>query len=152
MNATRNARKATIILGALLSAGLVLAQAPSSSQTPAANTPQAAPAERGNHHRNFDPNKQAVRLGKRLSLSHDQLAQIKPILAARFQQVRNVRADTSLTEKDRHAKVRAIVQDSNSKIEAVLNDTQKQEYEQMLAEHRAHQHNRHARAASQPQA
>jgi len=30
------------------------------------------------------------------------------------------------------------LQDSNSKIEAVLNDTQKQQFEQMLQERRAH--------------
>ncbi|MGA3212067.1 MAG: hypothetical protein ABSD20_12245 [Terriglobales bacterium] len=152
MNASRNAKKATLILGALLSAGLVLAQAPTTSQTPAANAPQAAPAQPGNFHRNFDPNQQAVRLGKRLGLSDDQVAQIKPILADRFQQIENLRADTSLTEQDRHARVRALMQGSNSKIEAVLNDTQKQQFEQMLAERRSHQHNRQAPAASQPQA
>lgn len=151
MNATRNARKATLILGALLSAGLVLAQAPSSNQPSAANAPQAGPAQRGNFHRNFDPGRQASHLGKRLGLSDDQVAQIKPILADRFQQMQNLRADTSLSQQDRHAKVRALMQDSNGKIEAVLNDTQKQQFEQMLAERRAHQRRR-APAASQPQA
>jgi Spy/CpxP family protein refolding chaperone len=152
MNATRNARKATFILGALLSAGMVLAQAPTANQTPAANAPQAAPAQPGNLHRNVDPAQQAVRMSKRLGLSDDQAAQIKPILADRFQQVQNLRADTSLTQQDRHAKVRAIMQDSNTKIESVLNGTQKQQFEQMLAERRSHQHNRQAPSASQPQA
>jgi hypothetical protein len=157
MNTTRNARKATLILGALLSTGLLLAQAPGANQTaptsqpPAANARQAAPAQPGNLHRNFDPAKQAVRLSKRLGLSGDQVAQIKPILADRFQQVQNLRADASLTEQDRHAKVRAIIEDSNSKIEAVLSDTQKQQFEQMLAQRRSHQH-RQAPAPSQPQA
>ena len=109
MNATRNAKKATIILGALLSTGLVLAQSPGSNQAPAANAPQAAPAQSGGSHRTFDPGQQALHLGKRLSLSDDQVAQIKPILADRFQQVQNLRADTSLSEQDRHAKVRALI-------------------------------------------
>jgi hypothetical protein len=151
MNATRNAKRATFILGALLSAGLVLAQAPSTNQTPAANAPQATPAQPRNFHRNFDPNRQAAHLGKRLGLSDDQVAQIKPILADRFQQMQNLRADTSLSQQDRHAKVRALMQDSNGKIEAVMSDTQKQQFEQMLAQRRAHQH-RQAHAASQPQA
>ena len=150
MSATLNRRKATLILGALLSAGIVLAQAPAPNQAPAA-TPQAASAQPGDSHRTFDPGQQALHLAKRLSLSDDQVAQIKPILADRFQQMQNLRADTSLTEQDRHAKVRAIMQDSNSKIESVLNDTQKQQYEQMLAERRSHQH-RQAAAPSQPQA
>lgn len=150
MNATRNAKKATLILGALLSAGMVLAQAPTTNQAPAAQGRQ------GNFHRNIDPNQQAARqiahMGKRLGLSDDQVAQIKPILADRFQQMQNLRADASLSQQDRHAKVRALMQDSNSKIEAVLSDTQKQQFEQMLAQRRAHQHNRRAPAASQPQA
>ena len=146
MNAIRNRGKVTLILGALLSAGLVLAQAPATNQAP---TAQGQP---GNFHRDFDPNQQAARLSKRLGLSDDQVAQIKPILADRFQQMQNLRADTSLSEQDRHAKVRALMQDSNSKIEAVLNDTQKQQFEKMQAERRSHQHNRQAPAASQPQA
>ena len=146
----RNTGKATLILGALLSAGLVLAQAPTTNQTPSANAPQAAPAQPG--HRNFDPNQQAAHMGKRLGLSDDQVAQIKPILADRFQQMQTLRADTSLSEQDRHAKFRALMQDSNTKIESVLNDTQKQQFEKMQAERRSHQHNRQAPAASQPQA
>jgi periplasmic protein CpxP/Spy len=146
MNAIRNAGKATLFLGALLSAGLVLAQAPATNQAPAAQ------AQTGNFHRNFDPNKQAVRLSKRLGLSDDQTAQIKPILADRFQQMQNLRADTSLSQQDRHAKIQSLMQDSNTKIEAVLNDKQKQQFEKMQAERRAHQHNRQAPAAAQPQA
>ncbi|MGB7266986.1 MAG: hypothetical protein WBC92_15835 [Terracidiphilus sp.] len=136
--------KATIILGALLSAGIVLAQAPDSSQAPAANAPQAAPTQSGNFHRNFDPSRRAAHLGKQLGLSSDQVAQITPILADRQQQVQTLRADTSLTPKDRHAKVRAIMQDSNSKLEAVLTDSQKQQFEQMQAQRRSHQRNRQA--------
>ena len=146
----RNAGKATLILGALLSAGLVLAQAPATNQAPSANAPQAAPAQQG--HRNFAPNQQAAHMSKRLGLSDDQVAQIKPILADRFQQMQTLRADTSLSEQDRHAKFRALMQDSNTKIESVLNDTQKQQFEKMQAERRSHQHNRQAPAASQPQA
>jgi protein CpxP len=150
MNTIRNAGKATLVLGALLSAGLVLAQAPASNQAPAANAPQAAPAQQSQ--RNFDPNRQAVRLSKRLGLSDDQAAQIKPILVDRFQKMQSLRADTSLNQQDRHAKVHALMQDSNTKIEAVLNDTQKQQFEKMQAERRSHQHNHRAPAASQPQA
>jgi hypothetical protein len=150
MNAIRNAGKATLILGALLSAGLVLAQAPDNNQTPAANAPQAAQQQQG--HRNFDPNRQTVRLSKRLGLSDDQTAQIKPILADRSQQMQTLRADTSLSQQDRHTKVQTLMQDSNTRIEAVLNDTQKQQFEKMQAERRSHQHNHQAPGAAQPQA
>jgi len=130
--------KATIVLGALLSAGMLLAQAPESNQSPAANAPQAAQSQPGNPHRTMDPARQAMHLGKRFGLSSDQVAQIQPILAGRQQQIQGLRADSSLNEQDRRAKALAVMQDSNSKIEAVMNDTQKQQFEQMLAERRSH--------------
>ena len=132
-----NRTKATIVLGALLSASVMFAQAPDSNQAPATNAPQAAQGP-GYQHRNFDPSQFAAHLGQRLGLSSDQVAQITPILAARRQQMQTLRADTSLTEQDRHAQAHAIVQDTNSKIEALLTDTQKQQFEQMLAQRRAH--------------
>ncbi len=150
-----NATKATILLGALLSATIVFAQAPASnpdsSQAPAASAVQSAPSQPGQHHRNFDPSQFAARLGQRLSLSSDQVAQITPILTARQQQMQTLRADASLSEQDRHTKRHAIMQDTNSKIEAVLTDTQKQQFEQMLAQRRQHRHN-HEPQSSQPQA
>jgi protein CpxP len=133
-----NMSKVTIALGVLLSAGsaFALAQAPDSNSS-------AAPAEPGQH-RTFDPGRQAAHLGQRLGLTSDQVAQIKPILADRFQKMQTLRADNSLNQQDRHTKVQAIMQDSNSKIEALLSDNQKQQYEQMLAQRRSHQHNRQA--------
>jgi periplasmic protein CpxP/Spy len=149
-----NATKATIILGAMLSATTMFAQAPNSSvdssQTPAATAPQAAPAQPGSQHRNFDPSQFAARLGQRLSLSSDQVAQITPILTARQQQMQTLRADASLSEQDRHTKAHAIMQDTNTKIEALLTDPQKQQFEQMLAQRR--QHHNHQPQSSQPQA
>jgi Spy/CpxP family protein refolding chaperone len=130
--------KATILLGALLSAGTLLAQAPAANQTPSVNATQSAPAQMENHQRTFDPAKQAAHLGKKLGLSSDQVSQITPILADRQQQMQNLRADTSLSKSDRRAKAKSIMEGSKSKIEAVLNDTQKQQFEQMLADRRAH--------------
>jgi periplasmic protein CpxP/Spy len=122
--------KAIVLLGTLLSAGILMAQQ-DAGQVPAPATPPAA------QHRAPNPNRQAKHLAKKLGLTHDQVAQIKPILAGRFQQMQSLRADTSLTPQDRRAKAHAIQQDSTEKIEAVLNDTQKQQYEQMLAQRRA---------------
>ena len=134
-----NLRKATVALGVLLSAGaaFVIAQAPDANQSP------AAPAQAGEH-RNFDPGQQAAHLGERLGLTSDQVAQIKPILADRFQKMQTLRADSSLSQDDRRAKAHAIMQDSDSKIEALLTDAQKQQYEQMLAARRNHEHSRQA--------
>jgi periplasmic protein CpxP/Spy len=135
--------KATIVLGALLSAGMLMAQqsdpnqapAPSEQSAPAQAAPdQSAPAQPMRHAPNA--NKQAHHLAKTLGLSHSQVAQIKPILAERIQQMQSLRADPSLSPQDRRQKTREIMHDSRSKIEAVLNDSQRQQFEQMLAQRR----------------
>jgi periplasmic protein CpxP/Spy len=129
--------KATILLGALVSAGMLTAQAPDASQAPAQNASQAQ-AESGRHHHAPNPDKQAKHLAKQLGLTKDQEAQIEPILADRQQRMESLRADGSLAPQDRLAKAQTLQQDAKSKIEAVLNDDQKQKFEQMQAERRAH--------------
>lgn len=64
------------------------------------------------------------------------MAQIRPILADRDRQIESL-AGSALSPRDRRAQSRQIMEDSRAKIEAVLNDSQKQQYEQMLAERRA---------------
>ncbi|HWE84389.1 MAG TPA: hypothetical protein VG267_05560 [Terracidiphilus sp.] len=138
----RSTRTATLILGALLSTGLVFAQSEPQSQAPdtsAQPAQQAAQPQQGRYHRG-NPNRQAHRLAKRLNLSKDQVAQIKPILADRAQQMQALRADTSMAPADRRAKAQTIMQDSKTKIETVLNDQQKQQFEQLLAQRREHRH------------
>jgi protein CpxP len=125
-----------MLLGAALSAGIVLAQAPEQNQP--SNAAQSAPTANAGRHHAPNPDRMAKHLGQKLGLSNDQVAQIKPVLESRVQQMQALRADTSLSQQDRRTKARAIMQDSNTKIEAVLNDTQKQQFEQMLQERRAH--------------
>ena len=96
----------------------------------AAPLPQETPTSTANSHR-FDPSKQLKRLTKRLNLTPDQQNQLLPILTDRQQQMTALRGDTSLSEQDRRAKARTLREDFESKIKAVLNDSQKQQYEQM---------------------
>lgn len=90
-------------------------------------------------HRGMDPDEQLKHMTKQLDLSADQQSQIKPILESQHQQMQALWQDQSASREDRHAKMQSIHQDTSSKIEAVLNDTQKQKYEAMqsrMAEHR----------------
>ena len=130
--------KATLVLSALLSTGMLVAQAPATPNSDTQLSTQSAPQNEGPGRRTMDPNKQAHHLAKELGLSKDQVAQIKPILEDRKQQMESLRADSNLAPQDRHEKMRSIMEDSKSKIEAVLNDSQKQQFEQMLASRRAH--------------
>jgi len=145
-------RTAAILASLMLSAGLLLAQeAPTDQQQPA-NQPSGQSAPMQQHRGAREGMMQASWLAQKLNLSEDQVAQLKPILAAQRQQMQALRADTSQTIQDLQTKAQAIRQETNSKIEALLNDSQKQQYEQMLAARRAlrQQHTNGQQPANQP--
>jgi Spy/CpxP family protein refolding chaperone len=123
-------------LAGLLVAGLTAGSAFAQDTTPA--TPPTAKQSRPM--RAPDPDRQLKHLTKALNLTADQQNQIKPILTDRQQQMQNLRSDPSLSPKDKRAKMMGIRQDSQSKLEAVLNDQQKQQFEQLQAQHKGHGH------------
>ncbi len=138
-------RPISLVLGGFLLTGLAMAQAPDPSQSqPVGIAPQSAQtdqqsaqaAPQGKHHGPVDPARAAKHLGKQLGLTQDQVAQIQPILADRQQQIESIRADQSLMPRDRRMKMRSAMMDSRNKIEALLTDQQKQQFEQMLADRR----------------
>jgi Spy/CpxP family protein refolding chaperone len=94
----------------------------------------------GMHH-GMSPDEQLARMTKELNLTSDQAAQIKPVLVDRRQQMQTLRQDQSTSREDKMAKMKSLREDSNTRIEAVLNDTQKQQFEAMLAkqQHRMQQ-------------
>jgi hypothetical protein len=67
---------------------------------------------------------------KRYNLSADQQTQIKPIIADAQQKMMALRGDSSLSRDDKMAKMKSIHEDSNTKIQAILNDTQKAQFAQ----------------------
>ena len=91
-------------------------------------------------------------LSKRLNLTADQQAKLAPIMADSRQQFRAIFQDSSLSREDRIAKFKAVRKDSNAKIEALLTDEQKQNFEQLQQHmrHRAHGHRGQANAAAAP--
>jgi Spy/CpxP family protein refolding chaperone len=101
------------------------AQSDNSTQQPSIQAPMG--------HHGMDPEKQAAELTKKLNLSAEQESQIKPILVNRQQQMEAMHQDPSMSQQDRMTKMNSLRDDSNSKIEAVLNDTQKQQFEAMQA-------------------
>lgn len=146
---TMHKLKTTLVLTALLSTGMLMAQEPATPSSNDTQINQTASQSEGHGRHAMNPNRQAKHLAKELGLSQDQVAQIKPILADRDQQIQSLRGDNSLAPQDRREKMRGIMQDSKSKIEAVLNDSQKQQFEQMLASRRAH-HKGGAAPSGQP--
>lgn len=82
----------------------------------------------------MDPDRQLEHMTRMLSLSADQQSQIKPLLVDRQQKMQAVFQDQSLRNQDRRARMQSIRQESQTKIEAVLNDQQKQTFESMQQE------------------
>lgn len=122
---------------------------PASAQTPAQNTQAAPPPDaqappapvvqdRGAPY----PQRLARRLARRLSLTPAQESQIEAILAARQQQAQSIRADATLTPKERRVSLRGIFQDSDRRIKATLTFAQRQQYMRWKQEQRARREQR----------
>ena len=116
----------TLALGGLLVAGTT-ALAQDNAPPPPQDQAQRGPG--GPRH--MDPDRQLERLTRQLDLTSDQQGQIKPLLVDRQQKMAALFQDQSLTAEDRRSRMRSIQQDTRSKIEAVLNDQQKQRFESM---------------------
>jgi Spy/CpxP family protein refolding chaperone len=110
-----------LLLLAGTSAGTALAQDSAAA---------APPAVQG--HAPRDPQKQTAQLSRKLGLTPAQAAKIEPILQNRQQQLEQLRADASLSPHDRHARMRALTQDSASQLQAVLTASQRQQYRQLM--------------------
>ena len=114
----------TIAFTGLLTLGMAFAQDQSTATT-------TAPPMHGPRHQMMNPDKQLEHLTKALNLTSDQQTQIKPILENQQQQMMQIHQDTSLSRDDKMAKAKSLHDDTTGKIEAVLNDQQKQKYAAM---------------------
>ncbi|HTF70752.1 MAG TPA: hypothetical protein VK638_49585 [Edaphobacter sp.] len=108
------------------------AQPPSNDATTAQ---QPADQSGRRHHHNFDPQKAAQHIGKRLGLSADQTAKLEPILATQQQKVASLRSDTSLTPDQRREQFRAIHKDTQTELATVLTPDQLQQLQSMRRSH-----------------
>jgi periplasmic protein CpxP/Spy len=120
-----------IALSGLLATGLTLGTAAAFAQqdSPA---PDASAQQPGSGHmggrQQMTPDEQVARMTKRYNLSADQQTQIKPIVADAQQQMMALRQDSSMSREDKMTKMMSIREASNTKISAILNDSQKQQF------------------------
>ena len=119
-----------IVLGGILATGLTLGSAAAFAQDAPAAAPDATAQQGGGHRQPPTPDEQVARMTKRYNLSADQQTQIKPIVADAQQKMMALREDSSMSRDDKMAKMKSIHEDSNTKIQAVLNDTQKAQFAQ----------------------
>jgi len=124
----------TLALGGVFVLGTTAALA---QETPSTPTSPAQGQGKAQKKKNMDPDQQLQRLTSKLNLSADQQSQIKPILAERQQKMQALSLNQSNSQDDRRSQAKSIASHSNGKIEAVLNDDQKQKFEALQAKKKA---------------
>jgi periplasmic protein CpxP/Spy len=115
---------------AYASPAVVAQDAPSSDQQTA---PAGAPPEHGRGGR-FDPDRRADMLTKRLNLSADQKAKVTGIFKSEQEQMQKIRADASVSQEDRSAKMMDTNKASNDQIRALLDPDQQKKWDEMQAQ------------------
>jgi protein CpxP len=125
-----------LIQSSVLAAGLVCSahvlaqQSKEPSFPPETSAPPPEQGPGGGHRGMMDPAQQLAGMTKRYNLSAGQQNQVKPILADQQQQMQLLRSDPSLSPDEKKTKMQSIRSNSNTKIEAILNDDQKKQFEQ----------------------
>ena len=79
---------------------------------------------------------QLERLTKKLKLSDDQQAKLKPILEEQNKQMEQIHNDSSLSREDRFSKMQGLRQSSDTQIKSVLNEEQQKSFDKMREEQR----------------
>jgi len=95
----------------------------------------APPPPPGGHwgHGPGDPANMAAHLAKRLSLSAEQQTQVQAILTNQEAERKSLETNQTITHQQFLAQTRTLHEETESKIEALLNDTQKQQFAEMKA-------------------
>jgi Spy/CpxP family protein refolding chaperone len=98
------------------------------------SNPQAQ-TESGMHHQRGN---QLEWLSKELNLTDEQKAQVKPILEDQSKQMKTTREETTLTDEQKHEKMKQIHHSTNAKINEILTPEQKKKFDQLQDQQKAH--------------
>lgn len=133
------------VLGvALCVPAALLAQTTDQPQdSPAATAPQSGAPDAmhsGEMHHQHSPQKRLQHMTRTLNLTPEQQQQILPILQDVHSQMEALHNNTSLTPQQRHEQMHSLMQSTRPKIEALLTDTQKQQWHQEMQQHREKMH------------
>lgn len=128
---TRILQTAVLVGASILAVGMLpkiaVAQQNQQDQSAPTQTPSSAPRQRMH----------GQRILQELNLTEDQQAQIKKIHQDAKMKMDAVNADSSLTDADKQAKIRAIHRASMKQIHAVLTPEQREQLREKVRERRA---------------
>jgi Spy/CpxP family protein refolding chaperone len=131
---------AAAFLAMLLTLGLGIAFAQDDQSAPPA---QGQPSGEGmgrhmGRHGMQTVDDQLQNLTKKLNLTADQQAKLKPILEDQRAQMEKLHSDTSLSREDRFGKMQELRQNSDTQIKSVLNEDQQKTFDKMREEQHGH--------------
>lgn len=126
----------SLILSTVMVAGVIAAAA----QQPDQQSGSEDSARQARHRP--DPQRTVQMLAKRLNLTDDQKQKLLPVLTGQQEQMRSIVSDSSLSQADRREKIKALRQESDTRINSILNDEQKQKYAQLKQERMQRMHDR----------
>jgi len=99
-------------------------------------TPQQADSGQPGGRPNMDQmiDHQLEHLTQAVSLTPDQVTQVRPILKIQMSQMMELRQDTQTAPQDKHAQMMKIHSDAQAKIRALLTSDQQPKYDALLAQ------------------
>jgi protein CpxP len=148
----RRTMLAATFLAALLTLGLGSAFGQDTQETPPP-PPSGQGMGRGMGRRPMESvDEQVKHLTKKLNLSDDQQAKLKPILEDQQKQMGAIHNDSSLSREDRFSKMQALRQSSDTQIKGLLNDEQQKNFDKMRAEQQERMKNWHRDGNNAPPA
>ncbi len=124
MKANKTMLITALAVGSLLALSPAL-RADDSTNTPPSTPPAGAPPAGQPPRGGFE------RIAEQLNLTADQKPKVQSILDAQRQKMLDLRNDTSLSQEDRRAKMKAIREDTATQMKAVLTPEQFQKWQDM---------------------
>ena len=123
----------TFATGSLAVAHSQQLQSDGTMSQPTAQQQQPAPPQGNMRKHAPNPNHEAKRLSRQLSLTPAQSSQLEPILADRDARMATLHSDTTVDPRTMHKQGHAIELDTQGKINALLTPQQQQLYSDMRA-------------------
>jgi periplasmic protein CpxP/Spy len=123
-----------LFLSAALAGAMIAAGLPATAQTATNSQGDNTATQETKEHRHHGKHRME-RMAKKLNLTQDQQAKLKPIFEKQREQAKAIKSDTSLTEEQKKEKFQSLRQDSKAQINGILTPEQQQQWEQMRAKH-----------------
>lgn len=135
---TRTTMGVAVLGMALCVPAAMLAQGTPPSDSQAMSGQQANPGEQPmmRHRRPPSPKRQLRRMTRMLNLTPDQQQKMLPILRERNKRMEAIRNNSALSPEQRRQQMRDTMMDTHRKLEAIMTDSQKRQFEQEMQQRR----------------